>query len=48
MQHKAARHLTKCGVINDVKQFPTVYTEDKLSQNFYVIQSDVELQKQVH
>ena len=23
--HKAARHPTKCGVINDVKQFPTVY-----------------------
>ena len=25
MPHKAACHLTKCGVINDVKLFPTVY-----------------------
>ena len=23
--HKAARHPTKCGVSNDIKQFPTVY-----------------------
>ena len=25
MPHKAACHLTKCDVINDVKLFPTVY-----------------------
>ena len=25
MQHNAARHLTKCDVIDDVKLFPTVY-----------------------
>ena len=23
--HRAVRHTTKCDVINDVKQFPTVY-----------------------
>ena len=37
--HKAACHLTKCGVINDVKLFATVYR---------VIHSDIVLQKQVH
>ena len=37
-QHKAARHLMKCGVIDDVI----------LSQIFDVIQSNVALQKQVH
>ena len=40
--HKAARHPTKCDVINDVKLFPTV------SQIIDVIQSNVALQKQVH
>ena len=36
--HKAARHKTRCDVINDVELFPTV-----LSQIFDVIQSDVAL-----
>ena len=47
--HKAARHPTKCDVINDVKLFRTVYRRiDILSQIFDVIQSNVALQKQVH
>ena len=37
---QAACHPTKYDVINDVKLFP--------SQIFYIIQSDVALQKQVH
>ena len=45
MPHKAACHLTKCDLINDVKLVP-IY--DILSQSFDVIQSDVALQKQVH
>ena len=45
--HNAARHPTKCDVINDVKLFPAVY-QDILSQIFGVIQSEVTLQKQVH
>ena len=46
--HKAAPRPTKCDVINDVKVFLTVYRQDILSQFFYYIQSDVELQKHVH
>ena len=42
--HTVACHPTKCDVINDVKLFPT----DILSQIFYVIQSDIVLQTQVH
>ena len=45
---KAARHPTKCDVINDVKLFPAVYHRIILLQIFYVIQSDIVLQKQVH
>ena len=37
---KAARRPTKCDVINDAKLFPT--------QIFYIIQSDLALQAQVH
>ena len=39
--HKAARHPTKCDVINEVKLF-------RKEQIFDVTQSDVEFQKQVH
>ena len=45
--HKAARHPTKCDVINDVKLIQTVYRRI-LSQVFDVIQSDVALQTQVN
>ena len=41
--YKAARHPTKCEVINDIKLFPT---SGILVQIFDVIQSDVTLQKQ--
>ena len=48
-QHKAARHPTRCDVINDVKLFPTVYCSiSHTVANFDVIQSDVALQNQVH
>ena len=43
-RHNAARHSTKCDLINDFKLFPTGYTV----ANFDVIQSEVALQKQVH
>ena len=46
--HKAACHPTRCDVINDTKLFPTVYCRIILLQIFDVIQSDVELQNQVH
>ena len=45
--HNDARHPMKCGVINDVNLFPTVY-RSKYCRNFYVIQSEVALQNQVH
>ena len=45
--HKGVCHPTKCHIINDVKLFLTVY-HSILSQLFYIIQSDVALQKQVH
>ena len=49
--HESVCHQMKCGVINDVKLFPTVYRRiyccDILSQMFDDIQSDVALQKQV-
>ena len=41
--YKAARHPTKCEVINDIILFPT---SGILVQIFDVIQSDVTLQKQ--
>ena len=44
MPHKAACHLTKCNVINDVKLFPTVYPRNYCRNFFYVIQSEVVLQ----
>ena len=47
---KAAYHPSKCDVVNDVKQFLTVYdsiSQDILSQMFDVIQSDFALEKQV-
>ena len=47
MPHEAARHPTKCDVINDIKLFLTVY-QDILLQIFDVIQADVSLQNQVH
>ena len=50
--HKAPHRPTKCHVINDFKLFLTVYCRiyriDILLQIFYVIQSNVALQKQVH
>ena len=42
--HEAARHQTICDVINDVKLFPTIISQDILSQIFYAIQPDVALQ----
>ena len=44
--HKAARHSTRCDVINDFKQFP-MYIAGYNVANFDVIQSDVALEKQV-
>ena len=46
--YKATRHQTKCGVIDDVKLFPTVYRRIYCRKFFDVIQSDVALQMQVH
>ena len=46
--HKAACHPTRCGVINDVRLFPTVYRRIHCSNFLDVIQSDVSLQNQVH
>ena len=37
MPHKAACHLTKCDVVNDVKLFPAGISQDILSQIFDVI-----------
>ena len=45
--HKAACHLTKCGVINDITISDSI-SKNILSQFFDVIQSDVALQKQMH
>ena len=45
--HKAARHPTKCDVINDVKLFPTVYRRIYCLKIFDVIQSDVTSQTHV-
>ena len=43
----ASRHTTICDVIKDVKLFPTVYRRINC-RIFYVIQSEVALQKQKH
>ena len=45
---KTVRHPTKCDVINDVKQFQTVYRRIYCRKFFDVIQSEEALQKQVH
>ena len=41
--HKATCHPIKCDIINDVKLFPTVYSEYTVT-NCQFIQSDTELQ----
>ena len=46
--HKAARHPTKCDVINDVKLFRTVYRRIYCRKFFDVILSDVALQSHIH
>ena len=46
--HKAARHPTKCVVINDVKTILDIISQNILSQIVDFIQSDVAQQKQVH
>ena len=40
-QYKAARHPMRCGIINDVKLFPTVHR-----MIYCIIQSNAALQKQ--
>ena len=46
MPHEAARHPTKCDVINQTI-FDSI-SEDILLQIFDIIQADVSLQNQVH
>ena len=46
--HKAAHHLTKCDVIYDIKQFPSVYSRIYCRKFYDVIQSGVGIEKQVH
>ena len=46
--HKGVPQQMKCEVINGLKLFPTVYRRIYCCKFFYVIQSDVTLQKQVH
>ena len=43
MPHKASCHPIKCDIINDVKLYPTVYSEYTVT-NSQFIQSDTELQ----
>ena len=48
MPHKAARHPTKCGVINDVKLFPTVYELRHEISNNVVCATSKALDQPVH